>query len=501
MSTPEPKKIQLPKLQIVRDIPPRKKILLLSDDLRMHSGIATMSKEFVIQTSDHFNWVQLGAALEHPDHGKIFDISAEVNKERGIDNSSVRIYAHTGYGHADVLREIIALEKPDAILHFTDPRFWEWLYMMEHDIRSHYKIPIMYYNIWDAPPAPFWNKPFYSSCDLIMNISKQTHALVKTVLGEELYNDLDDNTGNGHIQLAYVPHGINAKKYYPINVGDDEYEDYLTFATKFKTTHDVKFIVFWNNRNIRRKQPGDVVLAFRQFCEMLPKEDAQHVALFMHTDMRDPNGTDLPEVVRVMCPNYKVIFNEERLPVNILNYFYNMSDVTISASSNEGFGITTAESVMAGTPIIVNTTGGLQDQVRFSDANNEWVIYNSSYSSNHTGVSKEHGEWAKVVYPTNRSLQGSLATPYILDDRCDYNDVAKQIYQWYMTDPEVRSKNGTKGREWMMSKESGMSSVEMGNRMVKHIDTCLSTFEPKHKYEIFVATDRDRIVETGMIWE
>lgn len=883
MSTPEPKKIQLPKLQIVRDIPPRKKILLLSDDLRMHSGIATMSKEFVIQTSDHFNWVQLGAALEHPDHGKIFDISAEVNKERGIDNSSVRIYAHTGYGNADVLREIIALEKPDAILHFTDPRFWEWLYMMEHDIRSHYKIPIMYYNIWDAPPAPFWNKPFYSSCDLIMNISKQTHALVKTVLGEELYNDLDDNTGNGHIQLAYVPHGINAKKYYPINVGDDEYEDYLTFATKFKTTHDVKFIVFWNNRNIRRKQPGDVVLAFRQFCEMLPDNERKDVALFMHTDMRDPNGTDLPEVVRVMCPNYKVIFNEERLPVNVLNYFYNMSDTTLNMScvppgtqimthtglraietvqqgemvlthlgryrevvnifennnvdcdmvritascmkipieltvdhpvlcvrktnlnllkvrdnttfteyiewvkagdveksdlvflpnihkdelifenitfslkdycrlktnnkypyivddklfyakdkfinttmsldtdlaylmgrwvgdgytttisfdnkygedeinkcgeiyvkkfgglykiaphyqskncsylkmfgsectiinffndvcrvgkektmpncilynsnieilksfidglyasdgsrydeanidkldlkkivncsiilkqqlilglirlgkhiridynysgytgkrngyhfmwndnridnnssrswyrddkyvmsvynvekykytgkvhnievlednsyvcesfivhnSNEGWGLTTAESIMSGTPTIVNVTGGLQDQVRFTDVDGNWVNLDSTFTSNHTGVSKTHGEWAKVVYPTNRSLQGSLATPYILDDRCDFNDVAKQIYQWYITDPEVRSKNGIKGREWMMSKESGMSSVEMGNRMVKHIDTCLNTFEPKHKYEIFVATDRDKIVETGMIWE
>ena len=34
----------------------RKTILLLSDDLRMHSGIATMSREFVVGTAHHFNW-------------------------------------------------------------------------------------------------------------------------------------------------------------------------------------------------------------------------------------------------------------------------------------------------------------------------------------------------------------------------------------------------------------------------------------------------------------
>ena len=34
----------------------KKKILLLSDDLRMHSGIATQSKEFVMGTLDKYDW-------------------------------------------------------------------------------------------------------------------------------------------------------------------------------------------------------------------------------------------------------------------------------------------------------------------------------------------------------------------------------------------------------------------------------------------------------------
>ena len=306
--------IRLPKLTKVDLNKVKKpKILLLSDDLRMHSGIATMSREFVIGTSDTFDWVQLGAALKHPEHGKVFDVSSDVNANKGITDSSVKIYAHSGYGNPEVLREIIKVEKPDAILHFTDPRFWGWLYAMEHEIRSKMKLPIMYYNIWDAPPAPMWNKPFYQSCDLIMNISKQTNNLVKIVLGQGAYRDIRDGDGDGDTMVCHVPHGINKKQFNKITV------------------------FFWNNRNIRRKMMGDLILAYKKFCDSLPPEKAKRVALFMHTQMRDNNGTDIPEVVRVVCPEYKVIFNEEKLPTRVLNMFYNMADITLNIASNEGF--------------------------------------------------------------------------------------------------------------------------------------------------------------------
>jgi hypothetical protein len=60
----------------------KKKILLLSDDLRMSSGIATMSKELVFGTLDKFHWVQLGAAVQHPDKGKEIDLGEDAR--RGI---------------------------------------------------------------------------------------------------------------------------------------------------------------------------------------------------------------------------------------------------------------------------------------------------------------------------------------------------------------------------------------------------------------------------------
>ena len=147
----------------------KKKILLLSDDLRMHSGIATQSKEFVMGTLHKYDWVQIGGAVKHPEEGKVMDMSDAVKNELGIKDASLKIYPTSGYGNPNMLRQIMEIEKPDAIMHFTDPRFWIWLYQMEHEIRQN--IPIMYYNIWDDLPDPLYNRDFYRSSDLLMGIS------------------------------------------------------------------------------------------------------------------------------------------------------------------------------------------------------------------------------------------------------------------------------------------------------------------------------------------
>jgi len=159
----------------------RKTILLLSDDSRMHSGVGTMSKEIILGTCHKFNWVQVGAAIQHPEAGKVVDLGQAVEKEVSVKEPFVRIYPYNGYGDPQLIRYLIKNEKPDAIMHFTDPRFWIWLYQMEHEIRD--KMPLIYLHVWDDVPYPKYNRTFYQSCDLIMSISKQTHNLVKQVVG------------------------------------------------------------------------------------------------------------------------------------------------------------------------------------------------------------------------------------------------------------------------------------------------------------------------------
>ena len=457
----------------------KKKILLLSDDLRMTSGVGTMSKEFVLGTIHHYDWVQIGGAIKHPENGKVVNMNESVKNETGIDGN-LTIYPIDGYGNQDILRQILARENPDAIMHYTDPRFWRWLYEMEHEVRQ--QMPIFYYNIWDDWPAPQYNEFFYESSDLIMNISKQTVAIVKEVSKKKPRTDWD---------CTYIPHGINEKHYYPISVFDDEYNKVKEFKKQL-VEDGVNFIVFYNNRNIRRKMPGDVVLAFKTFCDMLPKEEADKCALLMHTQPVDDNGTDLPAVVRAICPERKVYFSDRKLEPNQLNWMYNLSDVTLNMASNEGFGLGTCESLMAGTPIIVNVTGGLQDQCgfKFRDHFLTYKDYDKIKSLHDDRKWKDnpdltHGEWVKPVWPSNRSMVGSPPTPYIFDDRCRFDDVADLIKEWYDMDSEKRQECGMKGHEFVMSDDSMMSAKNMSQNFIDHMDTAFDKWKSKKRYTLY----------------
>ena len=87
----------------------RKKILLICDDIRVTSGVATVAREIVINTSHHFNWVNIAGAVSHPEKGKRFDLSEDTNKNANIDDSSVISYPVDGYSTPDLLRQFIQL--------------------------------------------------------------------------------------------------------------------------------------------------------------------------------------------------------------------------------------------------------------------------------------------------------------------------------------------------------------------------------------------------------
>jgi len=460
----------------------KKKIMLFSDDLRMSSGIGTMSKEFVLGTCHHFDWVQVGGAIKHPEAGKVVNMDQTLRDETGVEDAKLTIYPIDGYGNQELLRELAAREKPDAIMHYTDPRFWRWLYEMEHEIRQ--QVPIFYYNIWDDWPAPKYNEFFYESCDLIMNISKQTVSIVKDVWTKNPPEDW---------QVTYIPHGINEKYFYPVSVFDDEYKQVESMKKRL-TDDKIEFIVFYNNRNIRRKMTGDVILAFKTFCDMLTKEEAEKCCLLMHTQPVDDNGTHLPNVVDAVCPDYKVYFSDQKLEPKQLSHIYNMVDVTINIASNEGFGLGTCESMMCGTPIILNVTGGMQDQCGFKYKDKfltykdyDWVksLHDDRKWANNPDLT--WGEWVKPVWPSNRALVGSVPTPYIFDDRCRFDDVAQAMKEWYDMDSEKRKECGMKGYEFVKSDDAMMTAEMMSQNFMDHMDKGFEMWKPRKRYRMFKA--------------
>ena len=212
-----------------------------------------------------------------------------------ITDASVTQYPVDGYGTPEVLRKIIELESPDAIMLITDPRYFTWLFNMEHEIRRN--IPITYLNIWDDYPAPMYNSAYYEACDLLMGISKQTVNINKIVLGDKGKNKI----------FKYVPHGLDEDIYQPI---DKTNKDFINFKNRILKNRESDFTVFFNSRNIRRKQIPDTMLAFRAFLDSLPEDKAQKCHMVLHTELVTDHGTDLEAV--------REYFFEEKYPNNVI---------------------------------------------------------------------------------------------------------------------------------------------------------------------------------------
>ena len=458
----------------------RKKIIMLSDDIRTQSGVGNMAREIITHTAHRFNWINLGGALNHPDKGKGYSLFDEVNKIADINDSSVKVLAVDGYGDASILRSIIRQEKPDALIHFTDPRYWMWLYQMENEIRQ--KIPMIFYTIWDDLPYPMWNREFYRSDDMLLCISKQTKNLVKNVLKDHKKPDWAIN---------YVPHGIAKNDFFPV-VNDFEFE-----AWKEKTIgkEEYDFIVLWNSRNIRRKNPSDIILSWRTFLDQLPKEKAKKCLLLMKTEPVFHAGTDLPAVIDSLCDPeiHKVRIINGLFERKQLNYLYNLSDCHMFMTDNEGWGLGLTESLMAGRMIIAPVQGGMQDQMRFEDEEGNWINFTTDHPSNADGKYKKCGEWAMPIFPKTRSLKGSPMTPYIFATQCSIEDATIALMKTYKMGQEERLKRGLKGREWVISEEAGFTAKIMGQRFIDNMEILFKKWKPSKRYTLSKIDDSTKL--------
>ena len=243
------------------------------------------------------------------------------------------------------------------------------------------------------------------------------------------------------------------------------------------------------NRNIRRKQPSDVIWAFKMFVDGLPEEDRDKVCLVMHTAPKDQNGTDLIAVAEKIAPDCDIKFSTDRIDQKQLNYLHNLSDCTINIAGNEGFGLVTAESVMAGTPIIVNVTGGMQDQCGFKlDGKyltaDDYKEIGSLHDYRKWEDKVTHGEWVKPVWSRVQTMVGSIPTPYIIDDKVDVVEVSEAIRYWYDKTPQERKEAGLKGREEFMG-DMGLNHKNMCQTLVDGIETTFKNWKPKKKFNVY----------------
>ena len=372
------------------------KVLTLSDHPLSPSGVGTQTR-YVIEAllkTGKFQVISLGGAIKHQDYtAKMVDPYGEDWKIIPVD----------GYGNPEMIRSILRNEKPDILWMMTDPRFYEWLWQIENEVRP--LCPIVYYHVWDNFPAPHFNKKFYESNDHIMAISKLTHEVVKEV---------SPDTPN-----TYVPHAVDGDFFVPMDKMKLR-EEALSEADRNK------FIVFWNNRNARRKQSGTLLFWWKDWLDERGLHDKAQ--LIMHTEPKDPHGQDLSHIVQqIGLEDGQVLFSTQKVSLDKMPIFYNMADVTINISDAEGFGLATLESLSCGTPIIATMTGGLQEQ-----------------------VSGPNGMNGIGLYPASKAIIGSQQVPYIYEDRVSKKAFIAALNQMYDGGEEFRKELGDNGRKHVL---------------------------------------------------
>ena len=93
------------------------KILLLSDHPLSTSGVGTQARWLIngLINTGKYTFRCLGGAMKHSDYQTV------------VVNDDFIVKPVDGFGDRNLLRVLLATEKPDALMLFTDPRFFIWV--------------------------------------------------------------------------------------------------------------------------------------------------------------------------------------------------------------------------------------------------------------------------------------------------------------------------------------------------------------------------------------
>lgn len=374
----------------------KRKILTISDHPLGTSGVGSQARALFhgLVATGKYTIRSLGAALKHQSYDMI-----------GV-NPDFIIKPIDGFGNLALLRQLLVAEKPDALLLFTDPRFFEHVWHMENEIRQ--ICPIAYWHLWDSPVAPHFNKYVYESVDLMNCINYHTYEFAR-VWGPD--------------KTHYVPHAVPADLYVPLP-SQQVLDAKIRLIGKNRADH---FIVLYVSRNAQRKMTPDVMVSFKELLDRLEATHGHRKAtLLMHTDPIDQEGTNLPMVASHLGISESVVYSKDRIDFSMMNTLYNIADVLVSRSSAEGFGLTVLEAKMAGTPVVGLMTGGVTRQVKDHETGEEFGV---------------------ALAPDVVSLGGNLACPYITNDYVSNTKVTDAFMKMYEIGAEERKRIGLRGRE------------------------------------------------------
>lgn len=260
---------------------------------------------------------------------RVLTIPAAVNRRTGGDP----------FGR-DILMKAVNTYRPDIFFGIQDIYVFSDMGASWDLIKQ--KIPTVIYFPTDCTPRDEW-------------VQSLKNVTIPVVYSEYGFKEITAKMPSIKDRVKIIPHGVSTSEFFPIDKNDPS-------VLHFRRSHgipDGKKVITFVGRNQRRKNLGQLLVIFRDL-----KKDHKDYVLYMHTKRSEAmwgHGWDLPKACESLGLKVgeDVFFPVQEFPtgagtydIKSMNLVYAMSDVTVSTSLGEGWGLMSTESFATKRPFI-----------------------------------------------------------------------------------------------------------------------------------------------------
>lgn len=158
-------------------------------------------------------------------------------------------------------------------------------------------------------------------------------------------------------KLEIIPHGNNNKDFYPLGKDDVRSFRKSYFGEKY---NGHRFIISNINRNQPRKDIPNTIFGFIEALDNWPSDQLPQPLLYLHMNPHDSEGHDL----ELLLSQTKLIEGKDYIllpekyresggtDIETLNRIYNASNLVITTTTGEGWGLMATEAMATKTPLI-----------------------------------------------------------------------------------------------------------------------------------------------------